>query len=326
MDYAMRAIVLTLAVAAATLSAADLPQKRRVAVFDFDNPPTQTNTVTNPWMPVMAGQTISVRNDVGQTVADLLVTQLVRDGNCTVIERKELKRLLDEQNLGNSDRVDPTTAARLGRILGVDAIIVGSVTRYDHSDRTTGHPHNFGGFRVGSATKTTHEIKADVQITARIVSPESAEILAVAEGSGLSERKGVKEDIMDQYSGTATPAADVQNDALKKALTDVTARLEASIAQLPAHKRRVNAVVADVNSSRIIINAGSTEGVSVGDRLELWRPGNPIRDPETGKVLRWDDQRLGDAVVTEVDNASASATYTSTIPLKIGDRARGASK
>ena len=32
---------------------------------------------------------------------------------------------------------------RVGRILGVDAIILGSVTRYDLSDRTTGHSHSF---------------------------------------------------------------------------------------------------------------------------------------------------------------------------------------
>ena len=37
----------------------------------------------------------------------------------------------------------------------------------------------------------------------------------------------------------------------------------------------------------IVINAGAAKGVKTGDRLEVWRPGKPIRDPETGKVLRW---------------------------------------
>lgn len=141
----------------------------------------------NPWAAGIG------TGDVGQTIADLPITKLVRDGNCTVIERKELKRLLDEQNFSNSGRVDPTTAALVGRILGVDAILVGSAIRDDQADRTAGRAHSFGGFRVGDSSKTTHEITADVELTARIVSPVTAGILAVADGSGVANRKGVKE-------------------------------------------------------------------------------------------------------------------------------------
>jgi hypothetical protein len=230
---------------------------------------------------------------------------------------------LEEQNFSNSNRVDPATAARLGRILGVDVIVVGSITRYDHVDRTTGHSHSFGGFHVGDPNKSKHDIKADVQINARLVSPETAEILGVADGSAESERKDVKEDVMDQYYGTASSQAnDVQADATNKAVAELAQRLEQEIVALPAHKRAIEAVVADVNPSRLIINAGAERGVRAGDQLELWRPGKPIRDPETGKILRWDDQKLGEAVVTDVDSSSASATYTSSGTVQVGDRVR----
>jgi len=319
----MRALFLFLT-AASILFAAD-SQKRRVAVFDFDNPPASTTVAKNPWNPMMASSTTAAP-EVGSTVADLLIAKLVRDGTCTVIERKELKRLMDEQNLSNSDRVDAATAARVGRILGVDAIILGSVTRFDHSDRTTGHPHSYAGFHVGSLNKTTHDVKADVAITARIVSPETAEILSVADGTATSEKKGVKEDNMDQYYGTANPAADIQNEAMNKAISDMAAQVEAKLAAMPMHERRIEAVVADVNSSRIVINAGAAQGVKAGDKLDLWRPGKPIRDPDSGRILRWNDEPLGEAVVTDVDSGSAAATYTSTQPVKVGDRVRAKGK
>lgn len=295
-------------VAASLLSAADSSQKQqkhRVAVFDFDS----------------TGSPL-----VGGTVADLLVAKLVRDGACTVIERKDLARLMDEQNLGNSDRADAATAARLGRILGVDAIVLGSITRFDHSDRTTGRPHSYYGFHVGSLTKTTHDVKADVAITARIVSPETAEILSVADGTATIEKKNVKEEVGDQYSGAANPAADVQNQAMNKAVDDMAAQLEAKIAGLPVHERRIDAAVADVNASRIVVSAGAAEGLKPGDKLELWRPGKPIRDPDSGKILRWDDERLGVATITDVDAASAAATYESDAAVKVGDRVRGLAK
>ena len=81
-----------------------------------------------------------------------------------------------------------------------------------------------------------------------------------------------------------------------------------------------------MNPSRIVINAGSTQGLHPGDKLELWRPGKPIRDPDSGRILRWDDKRLGVATVTDVDSASAAATYESGSAVKIGDRVRGVAK
>ena len=67
----------------------------------------------------------------GKTVANLLITRLVQKNLVTVIERAAIDKLMAEQTLGNSDRTDPLTAAKLGRILGVDAIVLGAITQND---------------------------------------------------------------------------------------------------------------------------------------------------------------------------------------------------
>src|SRR4051812_32209237 len=132
------------------------PQKRRVAVFDFDNAAVQGVSV--------AFMTMSAPN-LGKAAADLLVNKLVQDDRVSVIERSAIDKLLAEQNLSNSDRSDPVTAAKLGRVLGVDAIILGSITHYDYEDNTTGGGRSrFGGFGGGSMN-TKHDITAKVQIT-----------------------------------------------------------------------------------------------------------------------------------------------------------------
>ena len=76
--------------------------------------------------------------DVGKGVTDLLVTMLVKDGTYSVIERKALDKILAEQNFSNSDRADPTSAAKIGKLLGVDAIIVGSITQFGNDTKNTG--------------------------------------------------------------------------------------------------------------------------------------------------------------------------------------------
>jgi curli biogenesis system outer membrane secretion channel CsgG len=111
----------------------------------------------------------------------------------SVIERNAIDKLLAEQNFSNTDRTDPVMAAKLGKILGVDAIILGTITHYDYADKTTGGggASRFGGFG-GSAMKTKHDINAKVQISTRLVSPDTAEVMAVSQGTGEVNRKGVK--------------------------------------------------------------------------------------------------------------------------------------
>src|SRR5450759_3340580 len=68
--------------------------------------------------------------DIGKGITGIMVDKLVNDGVYSVIERKQLDKILKEQNFSNSDRADPNSAAKIARILGVDAIIVGSITQF----------------------------------------------------------------------------------------------------------------------------------------------------------------------------------------------------
>ena len=61
----------------------------------------------------------------------------------SLIERGAIDKLLAEQNFSNNDRTDPITAGKLGRVPGVDAIILGTIPRYDYADKTTGGAAEF---------------------------------------------------------------------------------------------------------------------------------------------------------------------------------------
>jgi curli biogenesis system outer membrane secretion channel CsgG len=58
-------------------------------------------------------------------VADLLISELSDNRNIRVIERDQLKQLLDEQSLSGSARVDKETAVKVGKLLGVHHMIFG---------------------------------------------------------------------------------------------------------------------------------------------------------------------------------------------------------
>jgi curli biogenesis system outer membrane secretion channel CsgG len=318
----MRAVVWVTVLALGTVSAwGEGPQKRRVAVFDFDNAAVQGG-ITLPF----AG---SSAPNLGKAAADLLITKLVQDGSLSVLERNAIDKLLAEQDFSNTNRTDPVTAAKLGRVLGVDTIILGTITHYDYVDKTTGGGgSHFGGFGGGSM-KTKHDINAAVQISIRLVSPDTAEVLAVSQGSGEVSRKGVKVDVRDMsrvmMEGNANNP--MMNECMDKAIAQLAAQLEQAVPKLPPRTPVINGMVADANESgQLVLNVGAHDGVKLGDRLQVWRAGKEIRDPATDKVLMRQDTLLGEAVVITVNDISSIAQYRGSEPVKVRDLARSIPK
>src|SRR3954463_798012 len=159
---------LTLLACCALLSA---QAKQRVAVLNFDYATVQSGIAA----------IFGSNQDIGKGIADLMVDKLVQDGTYSVIERKQLDKILAEQNFSNSDRADANSAAKIGKVLGVNAIIVGSITQFGRDDKKT----DVGGgalggvtgrFGLGGVRKT--KSTAVVQITARMIDTNTAEILA----------------------------------------------------------------------------------------------------------------------------------------------------
>ena len=65
--------------------------------------------------------------DLGGKMLDNLITQLVALHQFKVIERSEVEKVLKEQALGMSGVVDVASATKVGKVLGVDAVLIGSI-------------------------------------------------------------------------------------------------------------------------------------------------------------------------------------------------------
>ena len=151
-----------------------------VALLDFD-----FGTVQQWW---------SGNWDIGKGISDMIVDELVNDGSFRVIERKRLDAILAEQNFSNSERADPSaaTVAKLGKVLGVKYLIVGSITKFGMEQKKQGvggGGFGYGGFGIGKVGR--EKGKANVAITARLIDVSTAEIMASAKGEGVSSRSGL---------------------------------------------------------------------------------------------------------------------------------------
>lgn len=323
----MQRLAVLVGLSAFLCSSAPAQQKKRVAVLDFDYA-TVSSAVS---------QIFQTNVDVGKGIADLIVDRLVRDGQYSVIERKAISKVLAEQNFSNSDRADASSAAKIGRLLGVEAIIIGSITQFGRDDKSTNlGGGGFGGFgsRYGLGGIGRRHAKAAVGISARMVSTDTGEILAVASGHGESQRSGTTLLGAGGASGSGGGGAydmssrnfgeTILGEAVNQAVTNLSQQLDASASKLPTREVKIEGLVADATGGTLILNVGSKAGLKVGDKLEVKRAGREIRDPATGKVIRRIETSLGSATITEVEDSSSTATYSGAEPAKVGDVVRNA--
>jgi curli biogenesis system outer membrane secretion channel CsgG len=322
-DNFMRRLASICLLAALTLGIAPAQQKKRVAVLNFDYSTVQS----------YVSQIFGTNVDVGKGVSDLLVEKLVQGGTFSVIERKAIDKILAEQNFSNSDRADPNTAAKIGRLLGVDAIITGSIVQFGRDDKTT----NVGGGVLSGVTRKyglggvgTKSSKAVVGLTARLVSTDTGEILAVSNGKGESTRSGTALLGSGGASVAGTGAYDMHSsnfantiigEATNLAVVGLAKQLEGNARTLPTRVVTIDGLVADVSGDTLVLNVGSRAGVKVGDTLHVKRVGREIRDPATGKVIRRQEDALGDVNITEVDEQSSVGKYAGAGKPKVGDAA-----
>lgn len=59
-------------------------------------------------------------------IAGMLISELAANPAARVVERDQIQKLLEEQSLGASGRVDPQTAAKVGKLVGARYVITGT--------------------------------------------------------------------------------------------------------------------------------------------------------------------------------------------------------
>jgi len=127
--------------------------------------------------------------DLNSLAADQMTTLLDQSDRFTVVERAQLQKLLDEQNLEGV--VKPGELAKQGQVRGVDYLLLGKVTNLRVKKETKGN--NFGVAQVtgmlnvgGADVKNTETvITTECGVDIRLVDPTSGQLLT----SNFSEYK-----------------------------------------------------------------------------------------------------------------------------------------
>lgn len=267
----MTAVVLMIGVALVGAPSSVFAQaKIRIAVSNFEN-----NSTWSWW-----------GDNLGRAAADELATQLVQTGKFTVIERAQLDAILQEQNLGASGAVTSATAAKVGKLLGVQLLLTGSITAFSIK-RTSIGLRGIGGSYSNAESK----------VDARLVNTETGEVMIVAVGQGNKRMgggyfKGVSaEQTFDQGAAQEALRPAVEQVVVK--LTEQTASLQSMTPAAPEGQ------IVSTRAGSYYINRGAGAGVKVGQKFNVHHVVDEIKDAD-GRLLDKVIEQTGVLEVTQV--------------------------
>lgn len=127
---------------------------------------------------------IGIRNstgapDIEKVVGELLITDLVKTGRYTVVERGEIEKIFKELSLDLSGTINQADMKKVGELAGVDAIFTGSVTQFESYKTDAPSKLWFALLHVGAAAFTYFKATqaATIGVSLRMVDVTTGKVL-----------------------------------------------------------------------------------------------------------------------------------------------------
>jgi len=218
--------------------------KQKIAIIRFTN---ETNY----------GRALMIDADfdrLGKQASDMLASRLVKSGNFMVFERSDIKKIQQEQTISG------------GGLIGVDTVIVGSVTEFGRS--IAGKT----GFMSSTKMQTA---KAKVEI--RLVNIKTGQAFFSATGAGEASTESGE---IAGYGSRAAYDATLNDRAIGAAITDVIDKLVSTL-----EERAWRTDVLSIENGQVFISGGSRQGIKVGDTLKVMLPGQKVKSKQTGMEI-----------------------------------------
>lgn len=239
-------------------------------------------------------------HNIGSGIADMLVTALVESKKFIVIERSELDKIMAEQGLGMSGAVTSQSAAKVGKLLGVELIITGSVSEFGtKKNKIGGALSAFSGFNVGVSSETARSV-----VDIRLVNTSTGEIITASSAVGEESSKSLDNVGVTgiNFRNSSTWDKTILGKAARESVEKCVKIIVAGMKSLPWQGKIIKANA----DGTVFMKPGSLAGVKPGMKFFVYRPGEELIDPDTGISLGSEEMKIGKIeVISDVAGGKA---------------------
>jgi len=219
---------------------------------------------------------------IGEAATDILSTILQKTGRFIIISEQDMKQVLEHQAKGATGMINSDTAAKMGQVLGLNAIISGAISAFSETEEMK-------DFAIYKQKKQIARTTVDY----RVVDTTTGVQMLADSGMGLYEKSTSETLGMGSKSSYDTSMRDgALRDALTKATLNIVKQME---------KRKWSGRIASVKGKQVYINAGQKSGLEVNQKLLVYRPGDDIIDPSTRVKIGTEETFVGELNILQND-------------------------
>ncbi|MBL7148965.1 MAG: hypothetical protein ISS80_02725 [Candidatus Cloacimonetes bacterium] len=211
---------------------------------------------------------------LGKGISDILSTELSKTNSFILLEREKLETIMKEQTLGQTGLINEQIAPEVGKLLGANAIITGSITQFGVRTETYDIILTSGKKQIATCT-----------VDIRIIDINTGQIAWAGSGQG----EAIRSYTSLLGSGTAGGYDEaLEGKAFRAAIIKVMENLIAALNNL-----EWSCTIAKVTESKIYINAGKKSNLKLNINLTIYSLGEEILDPNTGVEIGKEEIKIG---------------------------------
>jgi hypothetical protein len=192
----------------------------------------------------------------------MMYNRLISSGQFLVFERPDLEKIRKEQKLSGQEN-----------LIGVDTLIVGSVTEFGRST----------GGKVGFLSATKNQV-AKAKVEVRLIDVKTGQAFFTATGSGEANTETGS---VAGYGSRADYDATLNDRAIGAAISDL---MNAIVNKMSERLWRTD--ILKVEGGRAYISGGERQGIKQGDRLAVMREGQKVKSQQTGFEITLPSERV----------------------------------
>ena len=168
-----------------------------------------------------------LQGGVGRVLTNIIGTELAARDAFTVVERRKLAAVLEEQDLAQSGRLKPGEGAKIGQLTGAQYLVMGTITAYEDNEKTE---VSGGMFRRGKVESVSEG--AYLAVDLRVVDTTSGEVAFARTVEGRTE--GYRTEIGNERGGYARLDKPGEARAVRAAALEIIDYLECAMVRKDA--------------------------------------------------------------------------------------------
>ena len=236
---------------------------------------------------------VEIQREVVETeFTNSVMEFLVSSGKFNVLDRDNMRKIINENKLTESQWSKSGEETKIGELLVADYLVIGHINRLNFSVKPV---------YIKLTGETTHKIVASLKVQFKVVKVKSGSIVFAKQLINTIDSAEIRREIPARIRKNWT-LYDYKDLLFKRTATEAGNDILRGIYPVK---------VVSVKGTKVFLNRGNGAGILLNQRYEVVNLGESIVDPDTNEVLGNVQTKVAEIEITNVNPRFSTAKVIS---------------